>query len=228
MSTITKMTTSEKQPNRNSVLGERTVLSARVTCGTLKSSAAAVSRFLVLAIISGLLFGCAAQRQSGTDPYRQHYGKPLISSGTLFASLPPAVQNTVRAETGSAGIADVANYTTGGRVVYQIFFQNHDLFPPLYVASDGALLDPNLMVAIGAPRDTSNMAVGGPVTGVTLNDLPPVVVKSLQHRVPDAVVDSIVKQVVGDQTTYVVTFKDRLHPALQFASDGTVIGESPR
>jgi hypothetical protein len=82
--------------------------------------------------------------------------------------------------------------------------------------------------SIGAPLDRSSIETGGPVTGVTLNDLPPAVVKGLQRCVPDAVVDSIVKQVKGDQATYVVTFKDRTHPAIQFASDGSVVAEPAR
>jgi hypothetical protein len=180
-------------------------------------------KLFLLGALSLTLFGCAQPRASWKEPYRERYDKSLVSSGALFASLPPAVQNTVRAETGSASVADVAKYKSGGRVVYKIFFQNHDLFPPLYVASDGTLLDPNLTVAIGAPQDTSSIATGGPVSGITLNDLPPAVVKALQRRVPDAVVDSIVKQVNHDQTTYVVTFKDRLHPTIEFAADGSVV-----
>lgn len=182
-----------------------------------------LSHFIFLWLLGCLLLGCATPQRASMGPYRERYEKQLVSSGTHFVALPPAVQNTVRAETGSAGIADVARFTIGDRVVYQIFFQNHDLFPPLYVSSDGTLLDPNLMVAIGAPQDRSSIVTGGPVTGVTLNDLPPAVVKSLQRCVPDAVVDSIVKQVKGDQATYVVTFKDRAHPAMQFASDGSVV-----
>jgi len=187
----------------------------------------AVGKALLVMLLSCLMFGCAGESSLSTAAYREHYDKHLVSSGTHFAALPPAVQNTVRAQTGSAEIADVEKYKSSGRIIYQIFFQNHALFPPLYVASDGSLLDPNLMTAIGAPQDTTTFVTGGPVSSVTLNDLPPTVVKSLQRRVPDAEIDSIVKQVHGDQTTYLVTFKDRIHPALQLDSDGTIPIDAP-
>jgi hypothetical protein len=221
------MTESPQELNRY-FAGRHSIVAAAEVRSSRSHSLTAASKCLAIVLLGGVLLGCAEERPSLKDPYRERYGRPLVSSGTLFAALPPAVQNTVRAETGSAAIADVVKYTSSGRIVYQIFFQNRDLFPPLYVASDGTPLDPNLTVAIGAPQDISNVVTGGPVAGVTLNDLPPMVVKSLQRTVPDAVVDSIVKQVNGDKTTYLITFKDRMHPTLQLASDGTVVAEPAR
>jgi hypothetical protein len=187
----------------------------------------AAVRCLLLACSSILLFGCSGPRNDRVA-YRERYDKQLVSSGTYFASLPLAVQNTVRAQTGSAGLADVTKYTTEGRIVYEVVFQNQDLYPPLYIASDGSLLDPNLAVAIGAPHDQPNVLTGGPVSGITLNDLPPAVVKSLQRRAPDAQLDSITKEGAGDKTIYVITFKDQVHPALHLALDGMIVDEPAR
>jgi hypothetical protein len=173
-------------------------------------------------LLAGVLCGCAAQRSPTNQQYGQIYDKPLLSSGELFASLPPAVQNTVRAEAGSAEIAKAIKDTSSGRIAYRIYFDKSEHLPPLYVASDGSLLDPNLGIAIGAAPDKTSILTGGPVTSLTLGDLPPAVVKSIQRHAPDAQVDSIDKQVRGDQTTYVINFKDRLHPALRINSDGTV------
>jgi len=39
-------------------------------------------------------------------------------------------------------------------MVYKVYFRNHELFPPLYVAADGSLLNPDLSVAAGATADT--------------------------------------------------------------------------
>jgi hypothetical protein len=183
---------------------------------------------LLLFLVGVLLAGCASEHQDGILEYRQRYDKPLASPGAQFAALPPAVQNTIRAETGSAAISKVAKDTSSGRVVYEVHFQNSEFFPPLYIAPDGSVLDPNFMVAIGAPPDTTSIITGGPVAGVTLNDLPPAVVKTIQRRAPDAQVESIVKEVHGDQTTYAVTFKDGVHPAMRLASDGTILAELAR
>jgi hypothetical protein len=177
-----------------------------------------------LAVLLGFLaVGCESERITSHTGYK--YNKPLLSPGAQFAALPPAVQNTVRAETGSASLANVVKDTSLGRIVYHIYFQNSELFPPLNVAPDGSLLDRDLMVAIGAPMDSLNVIIGGPVSGMTLNDLPSPVVKAVQRRAPDAQADSIIRQVKGDQTTYLITFKDRLRGPLQIASDGTILSE---
>ena len=177
-----------------------------------------------LAAVLGLLMvGCAGERSRGVADYRERYDKPLVSSGALFASLPPAVQNTIRAETGSADLDEAVRDTSSGRTVYRVYFQNEELFPPLYIAPDGRLLDPNLMLPIGAPHDTSSVVTGGRAGGITLDDLPPAVIKAIQHHAPDAEVDSIMKQVSGDQTTYLVMFKGRIYPPLQLASDGSIL-----
>jgi hypothetical protein len=170
-----------------------------------------------------ILAGCATEHSDSLAEYHETYNKPLVSSGALFATLPPAVQNTLRAETGSAEISDVSKEASLGRIVYRISFQNSSMFPPLYVAADGTLLAPDLQVAIGAPQDRYSIVTGGPVTGISLNDLPPPVMKTIQSHASDAQVDTILKQVHGDQTTYWVTFKDRMHLPLQLASDGTIL-----
>jgi hypothetical protein len=184
-----------------------------------------MSSFLIgLAVVC--MGGCAREHTQSADIYRKEYRKPLSSSGAQFASLPLVVQNSIRAETGSAELAHVIKDTHSGRVVYEIDFQEPELYRPLCIASDGSLLDPNLLVAIGAPADHSNVISGGAGSGLTLNDLPAQVVKLLQRHAPDAQLNSIMKQVQGDQTTYLITFKDQLHPALLVASDGTILSEA--
>lgn len=185
-------------------------------------------RCLLVTAVLGALWGCANKPSSAkTEDYGEVYNKPLASSGALFATLPPAVQNTVRAEAGSAEIRKVIKDTSSGRIVYRIYFQNRELLPALYVAPDGSLLDPYLDVAIGAAPDHANVLTGGPVSSLGLNDLPPAVVKSIQRQAPDAQVDTIERQVQGEphaeQTTYRITFKDRMHPELKIGSDGTIL-----
>ena len=109
--------------------------------------------------------------------------------------------------------------------LYVIHFREEDLYPPLYVASDGSVLTPDLNVAVGAPQDTVGMLTGGPVTGVTLSDLPPKAIKAIQQYAPDAEIDFITKETHGDKIAYLVTFKKNAHPPLRLAQDGTILKE---
>jgi hypothetical protein len=154
------------------------------------------------------------------------YHYPLISPGTQFAGLPPAVQRTIRAETGGARIADIEKDTSTEQVVYRIYFENSALFPPLYVAPDGSVLNPDLTVAVAAPHEAVATKTVGLADRVTLQDLPPPVVKAIQSQAPDAEVSTITREIRGDKVVYVVTFKDRMHPPLYLASDGTVLRDA--
>jgi hypothetical protein len=172
-----------------------------------------------------LFFGCATHHPYTVEEYRTHYDKPIVSPGVQFAALPPAVQNTIRAEAGSADIEDIVKDDSLSHIIYHVYFQNSNLFQPLNIASDGTLLDPDLIVAIGAPHDQPGVLTGSAVAGATLNDLPPAAVKIIQRTAPDAQVESIARQVSGNQITYFVTFKDRMHPPLQVTGDGTIVAE---
>ena len=181
-------------------------------------------------LLGGVLAGCAPHREEASryqaerlTEYHEHYHNPLLSPGAQFAVLPPAVQRTVRAEAGAASIDSIVKDTNGGELVYRIYFHSRGVDPPLYVAPDGTLLNPDLSVAIGAAQDTVGVLTGGPVTGITLSDLPPQVVKRIQERAPDAEISYINKEKQGDKVTYEVVFKDRMHPALRIAADGTVL-----
>jgi hypothetical protein len=176
---------------------------------------------------SALLTGCARPAPKPPTQYQSLYHFPLLSPGTQFGALPPAVQRTVRAEAGGAQIADVQKTRAGERVVYVISFERGQLLPPLYVAPDGSVLTPDLQVVIPAPSGSVATLTGGPVTGLTLSDLPSKVVESIQELAPDAEVDYISTEGHGDQLTYVVTFKDRKHAPLYIAPSGQVLRGKP-
>ena len=167
--------------------------------------------------------GCAEPKSSVMVDQRERYDKPLLSPGAQFAAVPPAVQNTIRAETGSADIDKIIKTTNYGRVVYTVTFENHGGYPPLNIAPDGSMLDRDFLLVMGAPQEKANVVTGGPVAGVTLNDLPKEVVKEIQRQAPNAEIDIITKEVHGDKTTYLITFKDRMHEPLRLGSDGTVL-----
>jgi len=181
---------------------------------------------LLLGVLLGLFVaGCADWYGANIDDPGA-YTRPLVSPGAQFAALPPAVQNTIRAQTGGSSISNITKDASSGSIVYRVDFINPGLLPPLFVAPDGSLLDQHLNVVIPAPADKANVVTGGPAAGLTLNDLPPGVVKSIQARAPDSQVATIVKQTLGDQTSYFITFKDQMHPPLHLAADGTPLPDS--
>lgn len=197
--------------------------SARRGGGSVQRAGKSIVRRAPAFLAAAVLCGCASRGPSFNEEYDQIYDVPLRSSGALFAALPPAVQDTVRAETGSAEIERVVKNTSSGTLIYQIRFANTGLLPPLLVTPDGSVLDPEMRILVQAPKEPPALESGSASATVSLSDLPPAVVKSIQKHAPDAEVESILKQVHGDQTTYEVDFKGRMHPPLRLASDGTVL-----
>ena len=92
--------------------------------------------------------GARRTTRTQTAEHQTAYDKPLTSPGAKFGALPPVVQRTVLAEAGPAEVVDAVRDTSSGRVVYKIYFRDKDLFPPLYVAPDGSVLNPDLTVAV--------------------------------------------------------------------------------
>ncbi len=180
----------------------------------------------LLALAAVCESGCARPRSAVVvleKPVAVPYDAPLLSPGTQFASLPPAVQHTIRAETGAAEIEDIVRDTNSVPPVYRVYFVNYAEFPPLYVAPDGSVLNPDLTVAVGASAETVSLSSGGPATAITRSDLPPSVVRTVQRQAPEAEVDTITKEKQGDNTVYHITFKGRSHPSITVRADGQVL-----
>jgi hypothetical protein len=182
----------------------------------------------------GLFAGCATQPQyteselpkqmaAESNLEQTPYRLPLISIGAKFSGLPPAVQNTIRAEVGTLTMSDIVKDTSSGKTVYQIYFRNAELFPPLYIAPDGSVLNPDLTVAVAAPEEHIGVSSSGP--GLTPSDLPPEVMKTIQNKAPSGEIAHIFKETWGNQQVYIVSFKDPSHnPKLYVASDGSMVG----
>jgi len=165
-----------------------------------------------------LLAGCATRSTTQPEKHQTVYDKPLTSPGAKFGALPSVVQRTVLAEAGPAEVVDAVRDTTAGRVVYRIYFRDSDVFPPMFVAPDGSVLNPDLTVAVSAVRGTR----------VMLNDLPPKVKKAIPERAPAGEVAYINKEGWGNRVVYVVTFKDEAHnPRLLLSEDGIIVDETP-
>jgi hypothetical protein len=175
------------------------------------------SHVLRAASLAFLLAGCATHSTTQPPPRQNAYEKPLTSPGAKFGALPLVVQRTVLAEAGLAQVVDAVRDTSAGRVVYKIYFRESDAFPPMFVAPDGSVLNPDLTVAVNALHGSR----------VKLGDLPPVVVKAISAHAHDAEVDYINKEMWGSRLVYAVTFKDEAHhPRLFLAEDGTVLEET--
>ena len=130
-------------------------------------------------VAAAALCGCVEERVVT-------YHQPLTSPGGDFATLPPAVQNSVRAQAGMAEIWHIVKNTDSPMGVYEIHFRNPELYPPLFVASDGSVLAPNGAVTVGASEDTIAASTGSEASGVKMDDLPPGVISSIRQRAPTA------------------------------------------
>jgi hypothetical protein len=164
-----------------------------------------------------LLAGCATSDQRQMKEYHTAYDKPLTSPGAKFGALPPVVQRTVLAEAGPAEVVDAVRDTSSGHVVYKIYFRDKDVFPPLYIAPDGSVLNPDLTVAVNA------------VHGIRIKpaEVPVNVLKVIPERAPSAEVAYVTLESWSGRAVYIVTFKDEAHnPRLLIASDGTVVEET--
>ena len=175
------------------------------------------THLLPVVVLVGVMAGCATKTETRKADHQTPYHKPLTSLGAKFGALPPAVQSTVLAEAGTAEIVDAFRDTSSGRVVYKISFREPTVFPPLFVAPDGSVLNPDLTVAVSA--------VSG--TRLKRSDVPAKVIKVIEEHGPIAGYTAINKETWGDRVVYIVSFKDEAHyPKMFITADGTIIDET--
>jgi hypothetical protein len=174
--------------------------------------------FFLIAALAFVLAGCEEEAP------RQAYYEPLTSPGGKFTMLPPAVQNSVRAQAGMAEISNIHRIPNGESSIYEFYFKNSEVYPPLYVAPDGSVLTPDLHVAVGASAETIAASTGSAASGLKLDDLPPNVVQTIRHRAPTAEVDTVHRITEGSEILYEVSFKDpEHHPSLLVMDDGRLV-----
>jgi hypothetical protein len=183
--------------------------------------------FICLPALAVLLTGCVRDHMAEVRPHGHPYHKPMVSPGTKFAGLPRAAQDAIRAQAGSQEIVDIVREERAGAPIYTVFFRNDEVFPPLLVSAEGDVLNPDLTVAVGAPRETIGVATGGAASGLTLGDLPPDVVRAIQERVPTTEVAHIEKLYHGERVVYGIVFRNGAkHPTLYINEDGTLLHHS--
>jgi len=173
------------------------------------------SVLLTLVLVAGCAHHAKVEEPADEAESKMPYTKPLSTPGTKFGSMPQSVQNTVRSEAGTAEINDVRKEVINGRVVYTISFKDSDSFPPMLVGADGSVLNPDLSVAMQAPRETGL---------VKFSDLPLTVSKTIVEHVPETEISSIRRETWGDHIVYIVVFKDEVrYPKMQVVSDGSLL-----
>jgi hypothetical protein len=168
--------------------------------------------------VAAALAGCVEEQPEVA------YHQPLTSPGGEFTTVPPAVQNSVRAQVGCAEIINVAKDDSSGATIYEFTFRYPEIYPPLYVATDGSVLAPDMTVAVGATADTIAASTGSAASGVKLGDLPPSVIKTLREQAPTGEVDSISRITSGRDVFYDIFFKDPArHPPLFISDNGHLV-----
>jgi hypothetical protein len=179
--------------------------------------------FVLISLTPLLLAGCASDYVVDTVVYESAYKQPLVSPGGQFGSVPVAVQNTIRAETGSAEIAVIRTNDISGEWVYDVYFANPEIYPPLYIAKDGAVLRPDFSIAVPPAPIEATSANGT----ITLSDLPAPVVLALKEQATGSHITSMEREVYGSKVMYVIGFEDPAkYPRLYITSDGVVLKES--
>jgi hypothetical protein len=187
-------------------------------------------RFLPALAGLALLCGCSS-KQTGHKygTYNEVYTNPMSSVGTKFGALPPAVQYTIRAETGAAEILDIIKDSSSGKVVYRVYFRDVGTFPTMYVAPDGSVLYPDLTVARAVPAEPIGAVAGSASTVVKMSELTPEVLKTIQTKAPSSEVAAVNKEAWGNKLVFVITFKDPVHnPPLYLTPDGAMVSSGTK
>ncbi len=113
---------------------------------TRYQSSSRLVQSVVVVALGVFLSGCA--HQSPQEQAKTVYTRPLLSEGAVFGVLPLVVQNTLRTQVGSAEILSIQRIPGQNPMVYRFDFRRHELYPPLFVGEDGAVLNPDMTVAV--------------------------------------------------------------------------------
>ena len=172
-------------------------------------------------LLATLVFtaGCASHKP---EPEAKNEVKPeylpLTSPGSQLALLPNPVRQTIRAEAGAAEIDTITKVAGTNPDVYKVTFRDALANPPLYVASDGSLVDPSTIAAVGAPPILGESAQGGAAA-----NLPDPVKRTLQSVAPQAPIADVRRT---ERVIYEVDFADPIaHPPLFIGEDGVILKE---
>ena len=88
------------------------------------------------------------------------------------------------------------------------------------------IMGQNLTVAMGATQDRFGVLIGGPTVALTVGDLPPKVITTIQTQAPDAELGTISREFRGDQPVYLITFKNHRHADIVVSSEGVLLEDA--
>lgn len=162
-----------------------------------------------------LSLSLAAGLCSCTHPstYQSPYHLSFVSPGMKFLSLPAAVQNTIRAQAGMAEIQNIGRYEIDDFTYYKVWFARSRIFPPMYIAPNGNLLNADLTVSMSVPAENYVELVGHGFGTVSLGDLPPAVVKTINARAAAFEIQRIEQVGTDEDRYYEIHFKGPNAPA---------------
>jgi len=186
-------------------------------------------RLCVGLVLLALLQACAHDRVSDNAGIPNMYNKPAVPSGTLFARLPVAVQNTLLTQTGSEHLNRVSTLGEPGNVVYEIHFEQPLIFGPIQVAHDGRILKrPEELVKGEFSEPPHAVTVTGSGAPGQVEEIPPAVAdRIVELMVHNRHPYTLEREPWGDRLAYVVEAPDEPETRKWYiAEDGTILKET--
>jgi len=166
---------------------------------------------------------------------RLSQGLRNIVTDHRLEDLPPAVQKTIREQTGNAKIADIDRETRTGRTVWEVEFEKDGKNTEIHIGEDGTLIpetgaSARTATAPGQPATGVGTAAGGQTgrnalsMGAKYEDLPPAIQqRAMQFGGKEKIAD-IDRESDDGRVKYEIEFKrDGRNLEIEFAEDGTVL-----
>jgi len=142
------------------------------------------------------------------------------STSEKFNALPPAVQQTIRAEASNAEIAAISSRNRNGANTWKVRFKDPEKNPQIEVASDGRLINTDA----ARPASTGGALTPTGATATKLTALPEAAQKTILSKAPDAPIAGITRRAKDGKTIYEIEFtQPGTNSTLQVAQDGTLV-----
>ena len=154
-------------------------------------------------------------------------GAKNIFTEMKFEDLPPAVQATVRQQSGGTKITDIDREDRTGKTVYEIEFDKDGDNKEIHVAEDGTLLPEE---AASLTSKDGDKTIGTDRTRVRAStspkfaDLPAAVQRTVQQHGAQSEIEDIDRETRDGKTVYEIEFRrEGPNREIVVAEDGTLI-----
>jgi uncharacterized membrane protein YkoI len=140
-----------------------------------------------------------------------------------FADLPPAVQATVRQQSGGDKITDIDREDRTGKTVYEIEFDKDGDNKEIHVSEDGTLIPEEATGIAAADTDGDRTRVRAGLSP-KFADLPAAVQQTVQQHGAQSEIEDIDRETRDGKTVYEIAFRrDGPNREIVVAEDGTLI-----